>query len=178
MYTTCNDDKFIPKSVESAFNILRNYQANSWTTTSANAIMACVWLCSLQLKRYYEPESDLLPPVKLESCLTAHGDQVFLQEPLVVNLLSHILDICNTLAFIFLLSMWLLYLMWRFKMTCSLSNKILFNFFLFLFSGSFGFLHYPLPSVVSEYASTFWRWPWWWRSGWRRLSGWAPYNSS
>ncbi|XP_037834228.1 Fanconi anemia group I protein isoform X2 [Kryptolebias marmoratus] len=35
-----------------------------------------------QLKRYYEPEQDLLPPVKLEPCITAHGDQVFLQEPL------------------------------------------------------------------------------------------------
>ncbi|CAN9499146.1 unnamed protein product [Ophioblennius macclurei] len=35
-----------------------------------------------QLKRYYEPEQDLLPPLKLEPCITAHGDQVFLQEPL------------------------------------------------------------------------------------------------
>ncbi|CAL1595500.1 unnamed protein product [Knipowitschia caucasica] len=35
-----------------------------------------------QLKRYYEPEQDLLPPVKLEPCISAHGDQVFLQEPL------------------------------------------------------------------------------------------------
>ncbi|XP_008274098.1 Fanconi anemia group I protein [Stegastes partitus] len=35
-----------------------------------------------QLKRYYEPEQDLLPPVKLEPCITAHGDQVYLQEPL------------------------------------------------------------------------------------------------
>ncbi|XP_071384510.1 Fanconi anemia group I protein [Centroberyx affinis] len=35
-----------------------------------------------QLRRYYEPEQDLLPPVKLEPCITAHGDQVFLQEPL------------------------------------------------------------------------------------------------
>ncbi|XP_030586920.1 Fanconi anemia group I protein [Archocentrus centrarchus] len=40
-----------------------------------------------QLKRYYEPEQDLLPPVKLESCITAHGDQVYLQEPLA-HLLS------------------------------------------------------------------------------------------
>uniref|UniRef100_A0A671YDN1 FA complementation group I n=1 Tax=Sparus aurata TaxID=8175 RepID=A0A671YDN1_SPAAU len=36
-----------------------------------------------QLRRYYEPEQDLLPPVKLEPCITAHGDQVYLQEPLV-----------------------------------------------------------------------------------------------
>ncbi|XP_030646039.1 Fanconi anemia group I protein [Chanos chanos] len=35
-----------------------------------------------QLKRYYEPEPDLLPPFKLESCISAQGDQVFLQEPL------------------------------------------------------------------------------------------------
>ncbi|XP_060770995.1 Fanconi anemia group I protein isoform X2 [Neoarius graeffei] len=40
-----------------------------------------------QLKRYYEPEQDLLPPVKLESCINAQGDQVFLQEPLA-HLLS------------------------------------------------------------------------------------------
>ncbi|KAJ8002982.1 hypothetical protein DPEC_G00164610 [Dallia pectoralis] len=40
-----------------------------------------------QLRRYYEPEQDLLPPVKLESCISAHGDQVFLQEPL-----SHLLS--------------------------------------------------------------------------------------
>uniref|UniRef100_A0A8C2HZ61 FA complementation group I n=1 Tax=Cyprinus carpio TaxID=7962 RepID=A0A8C2HZ61_CYPCA len=35
-----------------------------------------------QLKRYFEPERDLLPPLKLESCISAHGDQVFIQEPL------------------------------------------------------------------------------------------------
>ncbi|XP_067090629.1 Fanconi anemia group I protein [Osmerus mordax] len=35
-----------------------------------------------QLRRYYEPEQDLLPPVKLEPCITAQGDQVYLQEPL------------------------------------------------------------------------------------------------
>uniref|UniRef100_A0A3Q2CH73 FA complementation group I n=1 Tax=Cyprinodon variegatus TaxID=28743 RepID=A0A3Q2CH73_CYPVA len=35
-----------------------------------------------QVRRYYEPEQDLLPPIKLEPCITAHGDQVFLQEPL------------------------------------------------------------------------------------------------
>ncbi|XP_035379420.1 Fanconi anemia group I protein [Electrophorus electricus] len=40
-----------------------------------------------QLKRYYELEQDLLPPVKLESCISAQGDQVFLQEPLA-HLLS------------------------------------------------------------------------------------------
>ncbi|XP_058264608.1 Fanconi anemia group I protein isoform X2 [Hemibagrus wyckioides] len=40
-----------------------------------------------QLRRYYEPEQDLLPPVKLEPCISAQGDQVFLQEPLA-HLLS------------------------------------------------------------------------------------------
>ncbi|KAL2094144.1 hypothetical protein ACEWY4_011456 [Coilia grayii] len=40
-----------------------------------------------QLRRYYEPEQDLLPPLKLEPCITAQGDQVFLQEPL-----SHLLS--------------------------------------------------------------------------------------
>uniref|UniRef100_A0A8C5MGA8 FA complementation group I n=1 Tax=Leptobrachium leishanense TaxID=445787 RepID=A0A8C5MGA8_9ANUR len=35
-----------------------------------------------QVKRYYEPEPDLLPPLKLESCITANGEQIFLQEPL------------------------------------------------------------------------------------------------
>lgn len=41
-------------------------------------------MCVLQLRRYYESEQDLLPPVKLESCISAQGDQVFLQEPLVL----------------------------------------------------------------------------------------------
>ncbi|XP_042351654.1 Fanconi anemia group I protein [Plectropomus leopardus] len=40
-----------------------------------------------QLRRYYEPEQDLLPPVKLEPCITALGDKVYLQEPLA-HLLS------------------------------------------------------------------------------------------
>nr|XP_061812726.1 Fanconi anemia group I protein-like isoform X2 [Nerophis lumbriciformis] len=35
-----------------------------------------------QLKRYYEPEQDLLPPVKLQPCITAHGEQIHIQEPL------------------------------------------------------------------------------------------------
>ncbi|XP_061629167.1 Fanconi anemia group I protein [Phyllopteryx taeniolatus] len=35
-----------------------------------------------QLRRYYEPEQDLLPPVKLHPCITAHGEQIHLQEPL------------------------------------------------------------------------------------------------
>uniref|UniRef100_A0A6J0SLZ0 Fanconi anemia group I protein n=1 Tax=Pogona vitticeps TaxID=103695 RepID=A0A6J0SLZ0_9SAUR len=35
-----------------------------------------------QMKRYYEPERDLLPPIKLEGCILAQKDQIFLQEPL------------------------------------------------------------------------------------------------
>ncbi|XP_068595164.1 Fanconi anemia group I protein [Brachionichthys hirsutus] len=35
-----------------------------------------------QLRQHYEPEQDLLPPVKLQPCITAKGDQVYLQEPL------------------------------------------------------------------------------------------------
>uniref|UniRef100_UPI00398EAE1B Fanconi anemia group I protein isoform X2 n=1 Tax=Pristiophorus japonicus TaxID=55135 RepID=UPI00398EAE1B len=35
-----------------------------------------------QLKRYYELEEDLLPPLKLESCITTQGGQIYLQEPL------------------------------------------------------------------------------------------------
>ncbi|XP_036398034.1 Fanconi anemia group I protein [Megalops cyprinoides] len=35
-----------------------------------------------QLKRYYNMEQDLLPPVKLEQCISAQGETVFLQEPL------------------------------------------------------------------------------------------------
>uniref|UniRef100_A0A4X2KHM0 FA complementation group I n=1 Tax=Vombatus ursinus TaxID=29139 RepID=A0A4X2KHM0_VOMUR len=35
-----------------------------------------------QLKQYYEPKHDLLPPLKLEACILAQGDQIFLQEPL------------------------------------------------------------------------------------------------
>ncbi|KAF4017799.1 hypothetical protein G4228_009731 [Cervus hanglu yarkandensis] len=35
-----------------------------------------------QLKQFYEPEPDVLPPVKLEACILTQGDQVSLQEPL------------------------------------------------------------------------------------------------
>ncbi|XP_034032707.1 Fanconi anemia group I protein isoform X2 [Thalassophryne amazonica] len=46
-----------------------------------------------QITRYYEPEQDLLPPVKLEPCITAQGDQVYLQEPLahLVSCIVHCL---------------------------------------------------------------------------------------
>ncbi|XP_008118382.2 Fanconi anemia group I protein isoform X1 [Anolis carolinensis] len=35
-----------------------------------------------QMKWYYETEPDLLPPIKLEGCILAQRDQIFLQEPL------------------------------------------------------------------------------------------------
>ncbi|NXY82042.1 FANCI protein, partial [Alcedo cyanopectus] len=35
-----------------------------------------------QIKQYYLPQPDLLPPLKLEGCIIAQGDQIFLQEPL------------------------------------------------------------------------------------------------
>ncbi|KAM9586227.1 Fanconi anemia group I protein isoform 2-T2 [Trichechus inunguis] len=35
-----------------------------------------------QLKQFYEPKPDLLPPLKLEACIVTQGDQTFLQEPL------------------------------------------------------------------------------------------------
>ncbi|KPP67360.1 Fanconi anemia group I protein-like [Scleropages formosus] len=40
-----------------------------------------------QLRRYYEPEPDLLPPLKLEKCIGAQGESIFLLEPLA-HLLS------------------------------------------------------------------------------------------
>ncbi|XP_075063875.1 Fanconi anemia group I protein isoform X2 [Mixophyes fleayi] len=47
-----------------------------------------------QLKRYYEPEPDLLPPLKLEKCITAQKEQIILQEPLA-HLLSTIHSCLN-----------------------------------------------------------------------------------
>ncbi|XP_041494726.1 Fanconi anemia group I protein isoform X3 [Microtus oregoni] len=35
-----------------------------------------------QLKLFYEPEPDLLPPLKLGACVLTQGSQIFLQEPL------------------------------------------------------------------------------------------------
>uniref|UniRef100_A0A8C6HGK9 Fanconi anemia, complementation group I n=1 Tax=Mus spicilegus TaxID=10103 RepID=A0A8C6HGK9_MUSSI len=35
-----------------------------------------------QLKQFYEPEPDLLPPLKLGACVLTQGSQIFLQEPL------------------------------------------------------------------------------------------------
>uniref|UniRef100_A0A8C8M9W8 FA complementation group I n=1 Tax=Oncorhynchus tshawytscha TaxID=74940 RepID=A0A8C8M9W8_ONCTS len=47
-----------------------------------------------QVRRYYEPEQDLLPPVKLELCIGAQGDQVFLQEPLVLTFAYYVTCSC------------------------------------------------------------------------------------
>ncbi|XP_006885289.1 PREDICTED: Fanconi anemia group I protein [Elephantulus edwardii] len=35
-----------------------------------------------QLKQFYEPKPDLLPPLKFEACIVTQGDQTFVQEPL------------------------------------------------------------------------------------------------
>ncbi|CAH7339329.1 Fanci [Phodopus roborovskii] len=45
----------------------------------ANSIMQTLFS---QLKLFYEPEPDLLPPLKLGACVLTQGSQVFLQEPL------------------------------------------------------------------------------------------------
>ncbi|XP_069078793.1 Fanconi anemia group I protein isoform X1 [Pleurodeles waltl] len=52
----------------------------------------------LQLKRYFEPKPDLLPPLKLEACIAAQGDQIFLQEPLahLICCVQHCLAWYNT----------------------------------------------------------------------------------
>ena len=36
-----------------------------------------------QLKGYYEKNEEMNPPLKLEPCILAQGEQVFLSEPLV-----------------------------------------------------------------------------------------------
>ncbi|XP_059768480.1 Fanconi anemia group I protein isoform X4 [Balaenoptera ricei] len=45
----------------------------------ANSIMQTLLS---QLKQVYEPEPDMLPPLKLEACILTQGDQISLQEPL------------------------------------------------------------------------------------------------
>ncbi|CAG5131997.1 unnamed protein product [Candidula unifasciata] len=35
-----------------------------------------------QLKKYYEPDEEICPPLRMESCIITQGDQVFLSEPL------------------------------------------------------------------------------------------------
>ncbi|XP_054433560.1 Fanconi anemia group I protein [Pteronotus mesoamericanus] len=45
----------------------------------ANSIMQTLLS---QLKQFYEPRPDVLPPLKLEACILTQGDQISLQEPL------------------------------------------------------------------------------------------------
>ncbi|XP_062944842.1 Fanconi anemia group I protein isoform X2 [Cynocephalus volans] len=45
----------------------------------ANSIMQ---ILLSQLKQFYEPKPDLLPPLKFEACILTQGDQICLQEPL------------------------------------------------------------------------------------------------
>ena len=43
-------------------------------------------ICSLsQFQKYLESDETVNPPVKLEPCLSAAGDQIYLTEPLVGN---------------------------------------------------------------------------------------------
>ena len=49
----------------------------------AGYIFWLVLISLIQLKGYYESNEDVNPPLKLEPCIIAQGDQVFLAEPLV-----------------------------------------------------------------------------------------------
>lgn len=60
-----------------------------------------VHCCFVQLKRYYEPEPDLLPPLKLERCITAQKEQIILQEPLVRATKAHFDYKCAKLFLVF-----------------------------------------------------------------------------
>jgi hypothetical protein len=44
---------------------------------------SCRYLFLLQLKKYYESSEDAVPPLKLQPCITASGENVYLAEPLV-----------------------------------------------------------------------------------------------
>ncbi|NWS66966.1 FANCI protein, partial [Crotophaga sulcirostris] len=58
---------------EGFYDVLRR---NSQLTSSIMEMLLS------QIKQYYLPQPDLLPPLKLEGCIMAQGDQIFLQEPL------------------------------------------------------------------------------------------------
>nr|KAF6399197.1 FA complementation group I [Molossus molossus] len=45
----------------------------------ANSIMQTLLS---QLKQFYEPQADVLPPLRLDACVLTQGDQILLQEPL------------------------------------------------------------------------------------------------
>lgn len=50
------------------------------SVTSARVTTVCFFVKFL---KYYEHDEEILPALKLDPCLTASGDQVFLAEPLV-----------------------------------------------------------------------------------------------
>ncbi|NWH71056.1 FANCI protein, partial [Piaya cayana] len=58
---------------EGFYDVLRR---NSQLTSSIMEMLLS------QIKQYYLPQPDLLPPLKLEGCIMAQGNQIFLQEPL------------------------------------------------------------------------------------------------
>ncbi|XP_069723350.1 Fanconi anemia group I protein isoform X3 [Phaenicophaeus curvirostris] len=58
---------------EGFYDVLRR---NSQLTSSVMEMLLS------QIKQYYLPQPDLLPPLKLEGCIMAQGNQIFLQEPL------------------------------------------------------------------------------------------------
>ncbi|KAF2986832.1 hypothetical protein EK904_008647 [Melospiza melodia maxima] len=64
---------------EGFYDVLRR---NSQLASSImETLLSQVKSCSV-IKQYYLPQPDLLPPLKLEGCIMAQGDQIFLQEPL------------------------------------------------------------------------------------------------
>lgn len=50
-------------------------------TSPVHQMIFC--LGGVQVKRYYEADEDAVPPLRLETCITASGENVFLAEPLV-----------------------------------------------------------------------------------------------
>ncbi|XP_025775544.1 Fanconi anemia group I protein isoform X2 [Puma concolor] len=61
----------------------------------ANSIMQTLLS---QLKQYYEPKPDVLPPLKLEACILTQGDRICLQEPLdyLLCCVQHCLAWCKS----------------------------------------------------------------------------------
>ncbi|NWS24427.1 FANCI protein, partial [Polioptila caerulea] len=63
----------LPSCLQGFYDVLRR------NSQLASSIMETLLS---QIKQYYLPQPDLLPPLKLEGCIIAQGDQIFLQEPL------------------------------------------------------------------------------------------------
>lgn len=57
----------------------RFYDVLQRNSQLANSIMHTLLS---QLKQYYKPHPDVLPPLKLEACILTQGGQIFLKEPL------------------------------------------------------------------------------------------------